>query len=104
ERATTHDVARSMRDGAHDVLSMEDPGARWRQAMLAVAEDQKVWLQLYGGRPLSADDVLAADRATMEKTERELDSLRAGRSFNGAVFGLGGLICFTRIYVRRPQS
>ncbi len=75
ERATTHDVARSMRDGAHDVLSMEDPGGRWRQAMLAVAEDQKVWLQLYGGRPLSADDVLLGRSDAIQRLQQTIDRL-----------------------------
>ena len=75
ERTTTHDVARSMRDGAHDVVSMEDFDGRWRQAMLAVAEDQKVWLKLYGGRPLSADDVLLGRSDVVHRLQQAIDRL-----------------------------
>jgi DNA-binding NtrC family response regulator len=75
ERPTTHDVARSMRDGAHDVLSMEDTDGRWRQAMLAVAEDQKVWIQLYGGRPLSGDDVLLGRSDAIQRLKQTIDRL-----------------------------
>ena len=75
ERPNTHDVARSMRDGAHDVLSIEDSDDRWRQAMLAVAENQKVWLQLYGGRPLSADDVLLGRSDAIQRLQQTIDRL-----------------------------
>ena len=75
EKPGTHDVARSMRDGAHDVLSIEDSDDRWRQAMLAVAENQKVWLQLYGGRPLSADDVLIGRSDAIQRLQQTIDRL-----------------------------
>ena len=75
EKPTTHDVARSMRDGAHDVLSIEDPERRWRQAMLSVVEDQKVWIQLYGGRPLSGDDVLLGRSDAIQRLKQTIDRL-----------------------------
>ncbi|MEI6389959.1 MAG: sigma-54 dependent transcriptional regulator [Verrucomicrobiota bacterium] len=74
-KPTTKDVARAMRDGAHDVLSIEDSDDRWRQAMLAVAENQKVWLQLYGGRPLSADDVLLGCSDAIQRLQLTIDRL-----------------------------
>lgn len=75
EKATTHDVARSMRDGAHDVLSLEDSDDRWRQAMLALADDQKVWIQLYGGRPLSPEDVLIGRSDAIQRLQQTIDRL-----------------------------
>lgn len=75
EKPGTQDVARSMRDGAHDVLSVEDSDDRWRQAMLAVAENQRVWLQLYGGRPLSADDVLLGRSEAIQRLHETIDRL-----------------------------
>ena len=74
-KPNTHDVARSMRDGAQDVLSLEDSDDRWRQAMSAVAENQKVWLQLYGGRPLSADDVLLGRSDAIQRLQQTIDRL-----------------------------
>mgnify|MGYP002789523963 CR=1 FL=1 len=75
EKPTTHDVARAMRDGAHDVLSLEDSDDRWRQAMMAVAENQKVWLQIYGGRPLSAEDVLVGRSEAIHRLQQTIDRL-----------------------------
>jgi DNA-binding NtrC family response regulator len=72
---TTNSVARAMRDGAHDVLSLEDSDDRWGQAMLTVAENQKVWLQLYGGRPLSAGDVLLGRSDAIKRLQQTIDRL-----------------------------
>ena len=75
ETPTTHDVARSMRDGAYDVLSTHDSDTRWRQAMMAVAENQRLWLQLYGGRPLSAEDVLIGRSDAIQRLQQTIDRL-----------------------------
>lgn len=75
EKSTTRDVARSMRDGAHDAISKEDSEARWREALLAVAENQKLWLQLYGGRPLSAEDVLLGRSDSIQRLQQTIDRL-----------------------------
>jgi len=61
-----------MRDGAHDVLSLEDSDQRWRQAMTAVVENQKVWLQLYGGRPLSSGDVLIGKSDAIQRLQQTI--------------------------------
>ncbi len=74
-RVTTNDVARSMRDGAVDVVSMEDSDERWREAMTRVTEHQSVWLQLYGGRPLSAEDVLIGRSAAIQRLQQTIDRL-----------------------------
>ena len=75
DKPTTNNVARCMRDGAHDVLSLEDSDDRWRQAMLAVADAQKVWLQLYGGRPLNEDDVLIGRSDSIQRLQQTIDRL-----------------------------
>jgi len=75
DQATTNDVARAMRDGSHDVLSLQDSDDRWRQAMLAVADAQKVWIQLYGGRPLSAGDVLIGRSDAIQRLQQTIDRL-----------------------------
>jgi DNA-binding NtrC family response regulator len=75
EKPNTHDVARSMRGGADDVLSLEDSDNRWREAVLAVVENQKLWLQLYGSRPLSADDVLLGRSDAIQRLQQTIDRL-----------------------------
>jgi transcriptional regulator with PAS, ATPase and Fis domain len=68
-------LARAMRHSTHDVLSLEDSDDRWNQAMLAVAENQKVGLQLHGGRPLSADDVLTGRSDAIQRLQQTIDRL-----------------------------
>jgi len=75
DKPATNSVVRAMRDGAHDVLSLEDPDERWNQAMLAVADNQKVWLQLYGGRPLSSDDALIGRSDAIQRLRQTIDRL-----------------------------
>jgi len=75
EAVTTADVARILRDGAHDVLSSDDSDARWIDAMIKAAANQKVWLQLYGGRPLSADDVLIGRSDSLQRLRQTIDRL-----------------------------
>lgn len=75
KKPTTQDVARSMREGAHDVLSIEDSDERWAQAFTAVVENQKIWLQLYGGRPLSSNDVLLGRSDAIQRLQQTIDRL-----------------------------
>lgn len=75
EKVETRDVARGMRDGAIDVVSVHDSDERWREAMSRVTEHQSVWLQLYGGRPLSPDDVLIGKSAAIQRLQQTIDRL-----------------------------
>ncbi len=75
EKVETRDVARGMRDGAIDVVSTYDSDERWREAVSRVTEHQSVWLQLYGGRPLSADDVLIGKSAAIQRLQQTIDRL-----------------------------
>lgn len=74
-KASTRDVARSMRDGAHDVLSLEDTDERWGDAIRGVAEHQALWIKIYGGRPLSADDVLLGKSSSIQRLQQTIDRL-----------------------------
>ena len=74
-KATTAEVARCLRDGAHDVLSTEDPDQRWREALMNAAANQKVWLQLYGGRPLLANDILIGRSEAVQRLRQTIDRL-----------------------------
>lgn len=74
-QVNTNDVARSMRDGAVDVVSLEDSNERWSEAMTRVTEHQSVWLQLYGGKALSADDVLIGRSPAIQRLQQTIDRL-----------------------------
>ncbi len=74
-KPVTGEVTRAMRDGAHDVLAMEDTDERWKTALTGAAEAQKLWLQLYGGRPLSAEDVLVGHSEAIQRLQQTIDRL-----------------------------
>ena len=75
EDVSTAAVARCLRDGAHDVLSHRDGDPRWQEAFTHAAANQKLWIQLYGGRPLSADDVLIGRSESMDRLRQAIDRL-----------------------------
>ena len=74
EVLASSDIVEAMRDGAADVLNEKDEDERWFSGLGRAMEAQKLWLQLYGGEPLNAEDALAgkspaliALRQTVEK-------------------------------------
>jgi len=71
----TLEVTRAMRDGAHDVVSEQDGDERWRESIAQAARNQALWLQLYGGRPLSAEDVLIGRSEALERLRQTIDRL-----------------------------
>ena len=75
ETATTLNVVRCMREGAFDVLSQEDSDERWNEAMTAVAENQKTWILLYGGRPLTEGQVLLGRSEPILRLRQTIDRL-----------------------------
>ena len=74
-KVSTAAVARVLLDGAHDVLSNEDDDARWREAIMKAAANQKVWLQLYGGRPASADDEIIGRSESIQRLRQTIERL-----------------------------
>jgi DNA-binding NtrC family response regulator len=75
DHVSTAAVADALRDGAHDVLSRDDTDARWREAITNAATNQQLWLQLYGGRPLSVEDVLIGRSEAMQRLRQTIDRL-----------------------------
>lgn len=68
------DFMRAARDGAADVLADSDNEERWLAAITRSAENQTLWIELYGGAPLSSEEALiglspalCALRATIKK-------------------------------------
>ncbi len=76
-RPDTAEVVECLRDGAHDVLSLEDADERWRTVVEKTVTDQKLWLELYGGRPLSSGDVLIGRSSATQRLRQTIDRLGA---------------------------
>jgi len=76
-RSDTAEVVECLRDGAHDVLALEDSDERWRQAVEKTVADQKLWLELYGGRPMGTKDVLIGKSPATQRLRQAIDRLGA---------------------------
>jgi DNA-binding NtrC family response regulator len=76
-RTDTAEVVECLRDGAHDVLSLEDSIERWQSVIKKTVTDQKLWLELYGGRPLSPGDVLIGRSSATQRLRQTIDRLGA---------------------------
>lgn len=75
QAASTGNVVRALRDGCFDVISAEDSDERWREAIQGAAEHQRLWLQLYGGRPLNAKEVLLGRSQAMQRLRETIHKL-----------------------------
>ncbi|MFA6560669.1 MAG: sigma-54 dependent transcriptional regulator [Verrucomicrobiia bacterium] len=73
--ASTAGVVQFLRDGAYDVLAMDDTDERWKSVIVSAVENQKLWLQLYGGKPLSAGDVLTGRSEVVRDLRQKIDRL-----------------------------
>lgn len=76
-RSSTTEIVECLRDGAHDVLSLEDSNERWQSVIEKTVTDQKLWLELYGGRPLSTGDVLIGRSLATQRLRQTIDRLGA---------------------------
>jgi transcriptional regulator with PAS, ATPase and Fis domain len=70
-------VVECLRDGAHDVLSLDDTDERWTQVIDRTVADQKLWLELYGGRALNTGDVLIGKSPSIQRMRQAIDRLGA---------------------------
>lgn len=62
---TSAHIVRAMRDGAYDVLTAEDDHQRFTQAIIAAANAQKLWWELYGAANTATDNGLIGRSALM---------------------------------------
>ena len=69
----TAGVVESMRDGAFDVLAMTDTDSRWRSAFDHTADNQRLWLRVYGGHLLPESNRLVGRSRTMMDLRRSLE-------------------------------
>ena len=73
--ASSRNVVRALREGCFDVVSVEDADERWKEAIIGAAEHQKLWLQLYGARPLNANEVLLGKSQAMQRLRETVRKL-----------------------------
>lgn len=71
---TSAEIMKAARDGAAEVLDLRDTDERWAGALATAAENQSLWMELYGGAPVGAEQLLvgqspaiAALRQTIHK-------------------------------------
>ena len=75
--ASTSSVVRFLRDGAYDVLALDDTDERWQTVIASAVENQKLWLQLYGGKPLSEGDVLTGRSEAVRELRQKINRVGA---------------------------
>ena len=76
-RPGTAEVVECLRDGAHDVLALEDADERWQAVIEKTVSDQTLWLELYGGRPLGTGEALLGRSAATQRLRQTIDRLGA---------------------------
>jgi DNA-binding NtrC family response regulator len=69
------DIVSATRDGAYDVLNLEDQDERWLEALEKVVNSQKLWLQLYGGAALHDGDLLTGQSASIKSLRLAIERL-----------------------------
>jgi len=72
---TTEEIVAALRDGAADVVDEMDSDERWRSALTRALESQKLWLQLYGGEPLNAEDALAGESSALRALRQTVEKI-----------------------------
>lgn len=74
-KVTTRTVVACMRDGAQDVLSEEDAVSVWQEAIQQIVHHQQLWVELYGGRPLGAKDLLVGRSTSIHQLRRNIERI-----------------------------
>lgn len=68
-------IMNAARDGAFDVVLLEDNDQRWTVALQKVIDAQKLWLQLYGGAELKSTNGLLGQSAAMKSLRQAIERL-----------------------------
>ncbi|MSU57149.1 MAG: sigma-54-dependent Fis family transcriptional regulator [Pedosphaera sp.] len=72
---TSAEIVSATRDGAYDVLDLEDTDERWLTALEKVVNSQQLWLQLYGGMALNEGDLLTGQSASIKALRQAIERL-----------------------------
>jgi DNA-binding NtrC family response regulator len=71
----TKETVSAMRDGAFDVLDVEDDVTRWKEALQKASDSQHLWIQLYGGKTLESQDILVGESYAMQNLRQGIERL-----------------------------
>ena len=75
ESLSSAEIMNAARDGAYDVLLYSDADERWQEALRKVVDAQKLWMQLYGGSPMGAKDLLVGQSTAMKSLRQAIERL-----------------------------
>ena len=73
--ATTEQIVSVVRDGAYDYLDLNDSDERWHQALKKAVDSQQLWIQLYGGAPIEAEEMLIGQSPGMAHLKEAITRL-----------------------------
>jgi DNA-binding NtrC family response regulator len=71
----TLEAVNAMRDGAYDVLDLEDDVTRWKSALHKAGDSQNLWIQIYGGKTLESKDILVGESHAMQNLRQGIERL-----------------------------
>ena len=71
----TLETVDAMRDGAYDVLDLEDDVTRWKSALHKAGDSQNLWIQIYGGKTLESKDILVGESHAMQNLRQGIERL-----------------------------
>jgi DNA-binding NtrC family response regulator len=71
-RAPSAIIVEAMRDGAFDFVDSGDPVVRWGEAIEKAAASQRLWLDLYGGRPSVGNSPLVGKSDAIQAVVRTI--------------------------------
>lgn len=68
-------IVGAARDGAQDVVDLEDDDERWLVAIERVVASQRLWVQLYGGVKLDEADLLTGQSVVIKALRETIEKL-----------------------------
>lgn len=72
---TSRQIVGAVRDGADDVVDLEDSDARWLEVVEKVVTSQQLWVQLYGGAKLDEADLLTGQSVVIKALREAIEKL-----------------------------
>lgn len=75
ESLSSEQIVKAMKDGAFDVMLMNDSDTRWSNALTGAAQSQNLWIQVYGGHNSDTGEILLGDSKEMVSLRQNVQRL-----------------------------